>query len=93
MDLETSNLYLIQDSRSYVGNCVLWWGPNRCGYTTDITEAGLYSKEEAEQQHRERATDIPRKHSDVVPLARLSVDMQRLPKVTRKRAAKRRQGE
>jgi len=24
-----------------------WWGPDRCGYTTDIERAGRYTKEEA----------------------------------------------
>lgn len=28
---------------------VLWWGPNRCGYFTDLAMAGLYSKDEAER--------------------------------------------
>lgn len=31
--------YYIQDSRSYVGNSVLWWREGRAGYTTNLAEA------------------------------------------------------
>lgn len=31
--------YYIQDSRSYVGNSVLWWRENGNGYTTNLAEA------------------------------------------------------
>lgn len=27
----------------------MWWGPNRCGYTMSLREAGVYSKADAEQ--------------------------------------------
>ena len=32
-----------------------WWGPNRCGYTTDRTAAGRYTEEEARQIERQSA--------------------------------------
>jgi hypothetical protein len=38
-------LYYIQNG--YVGNAILWWGVDSKGYTTDITKAGKYTKEEA----------------------------------------------
>lgn len=53
--------YVIHDSRPndvWPGLCV-WWGPDRCGYTTDLDRAGRYTKDEAEAQHRHRPTDIP----------------------------------
>ncbi len=70
--------YLIQDSRGYVGNDVLWWGPDGCGYTTDIDKAGRYTEEYATKQHRDRKTDIPFKESDILPLVGRTVDMQKL---------------
>jgi hypothetical protein len=42
---EVVPLFYIQDKRQVVGNCVLWWRPNGQGYTTDLKDAGLYSKE------------------------------------------------
>ena len=46
-----SDEYLIQDSRSYVGNCVLWWREHGRGYTTDIDDAGRFTEEVARQVH------------------------------------------
>lgn len=51
--------FYIQDSRQMVGNCMLFWRPNRSGYTTDIDEAGVYTREEAYSQHKSRDTDVP----------------------------------
>ena len=50
--------YYIQDSRQYVGNCLLWWCPNHGGYTTQIDEAGLYTEEEMNKICSNRDTDI-----------------------------------
>jgi len=49
-------LYYIQDTRSVVGDCVLWWGPDGNGYTLNIERAGLYTYKQA-SSHRE--TDVP----------------------------------
>lgn len=38
-------LYYVQDTRSVVGNCALWWRENGAGYTCAIDEAGLYRKD------------------------------------------------
>lgn len=64
--IEKINLYpndsyfYIQDRRSYVGNSVLWFGPNNRGYTIDIDKAGKYSKEEIIDlfKNGKRETDI-----------------------------------
>lgn len=39
-------LYYIQNG--YVGNAVAWWAKESKGYTTDINNAGKYTREEAE---------------------------------------------
>ena len=45
--MQTEEMYYIQNG--YVGNAILWWGIDSKGYTTDITKAGKYTKEEAEK--------------------------------------------
>lgn len=32
-------LYYIQDTRTYVGNSVMWWRPNGDGYTSNLDDA------------------------------------------------------
>ena len=54
-----TEMYYIQDTRQFVGNDVLWWGPDRKGYTCKIDQAGLYTKEEAIAQFKSRETDVP----------------------------------
>lgn len=34
--------YYLQDARSVVGNCILWWGKESKGYTCDLKDAGRY---------------------------------------------------
>lgn len=75
-----TNLYYIQDSRSYVGNCVVFWGKERSGYVCDITKAGLYTYEEAMSQHKSRHTDIPWLKEDVENALRTFCDSQYLSK-------------
>ena len=49
-------LFYVQDKRTVVGNCALWWCPDNKGYTCDISKAGLYT---AQQTMSMRDTDIP----------------------------------
>lgn len=74
-------LYFLQDTRSYVGNCPLWWAKDNKGYTTRIDLAHRYTKEQAFAQHRCRDSDLPWPVSMVEPLARLTIDIQDLHKV------------
>lgn len=41
--LDDAAMYFIQDRRTLVGNCALWWAVDACGYTTEIASAGTYS--------------------------------------------------
>lgn len=50
--------YLILCEERPDGMC-LWWRPRRRGYTTDIQQAGRYSKEEAHSIYQIRGTDFP----------------------------------
>lgn len=71
-----SELYYLQDKRTYVGNDILWWAKNGFGYTTDLSQAETYTKDEALSQHRSRETDIPWPKEYVDSKIRPSIDMQ-----------------
>lgn len=54
---ESEELFYIIDTRQLVGNCVLFWGPDRKGYVCEVDKAGLYSRDEAMRQQKSRETD------------------------------------
>ncbi len=56
--------WLIRDTRRNPDGQLLWWGPNRCGYTTSLEDAGRYTEEQARKQEACRDTDV------AVPLAK-----------------------
>ena len=51
--------YYLQESETIVGNCMLFWRKDRKGYTTNLDEAHIFTREEAQAQQRCRETDIP----------------------------------
>jgi hypothetical protein len=51
--------YYLQDSRSYVGNDMLWWRKGCHGYTTNVNEAHVFTLKEANEHQASRRTDIP----------------------------------
>ena len=55
----SENLYYIQDTRSVVGNCALWWRKDDQGYTCDIDDAGVYTEKAMRLRTRDRMTDKP----------------------------------
>ena len=75
---EAQPMFYIQDTRSFVGNCPMWWGPEGRGYVTRLDEAGRYTEEEAIRQNRARDTDIPWPCDEINKLARPTVDFQHM---------------
>lgn len=65
---------------------VLWWRDRHTGYTTDLDEAGVYTREEAEGQARSRATDraVPISIVRAAAQTRRSVDLGTLLMVERR---------
>lgn len=51
-------MYYIRDTTAK-GDLVLWWRPQRSGYTSVLAQAGLYTEAEARDIHKIRGTDIP----------------------------------
>jgi hypothetical protein len=60
-EVALGELFYMEDTRrgAVCGNCTVWWAKNNAGYVCDIREARLFTKEEAEHQHRMRDTDVP----------------------------------
>ncbi|TFG63462.1 MAG: hypothetical protein E4H32_04360 [Nitrospirales bacterium] len=74
-------LFYIQDSRSYVGNEVVWWRPDGAGYTTDILDAGKYTFEQAKKIcERDSDRAWPCEFVDSNTKVIVIVDMQKLHK-------------
>lgn len=68
--------YFLQDSRQVVGNDMLFWAQGRCGYTTNLDKAHVFTLEEALD---ERETDIPWAVEEMRARQRPVVDVQSLP--------------
>lgn len=51
-----SDLYYLQ-TRGHVGNSYLWWKEGKHGYTIDIQQAHVFTKEEAYGQAKVRPTE------------------------------------
>jgi hypothetical protein len=68
--------FYLQDSRSFVGNDMLFWAKNGQGYTTDMRLAHVYTKAEAVARHESRITDIPWPKAYIDAKTRPAVDIQ-----------------
>lgn len=67
--------WYLQDTRVYYGNCMVWWKQDGRGYTSDLTEAHVFTDEEA-VKGASRETDVfwPKDYIDAH--ARPRVDFQ-----------------
>ena len=77
-----SDLFYLQDSRASLGSQAMFWALNGCGYTSNVSKAQSYTKEQAQSQHNGRLTDVPLMCSLVNELTELGVDCQRLPEAS-----------
>lgn len=68
--------FYLQDSRTYIGNDVVWWAKNAKGYTTDLSKAQVYTKASALAFHECRETDIPWPKAYIDGKTRPAVDFQ-----------------
>lgn len=71
--------YFIQDTRSYVGNSVMWWRVDGHGYTCHLEDAWEVDEEKARRIERGRDTDKAWPADIVRAAASMHVDAQRLP--------------
>jgi len=73
--MNNKELYYLQDSRSYVGNDILFWA-DAGGYTTNVSKAEKFDKEKVIEMHNSRITDIPWPVKYIDEKTRPAVDMQ-----------------
>lgn len=71
-----TDLYYLQDSRTYVGNCPMWWALDNKGYTTRLDRAQKYTLDDAMRQHRVRPSDVPWPCNRIDAILRPTVDIQ-----------------
>lgn len=82
--------YYVQDTRSVVGNCALFWGKDRSGYVCGLHEAGIYTADDV--RGMDRKTDIPWPESFVREVAISHVRVERLSEVRPKPKPRKRAG-
>jgi|GEM_PF-4956933 len=70
-----TEMFYIQDTSATPDGFALWWKPNRCGHTTCLDHAGLYSRAEAHNVQSEQHVAVPQaeagNHARRFVLARL----------------------
>jgi len=75
--LPDNEYFYVQDSRTYVGNAVMWWAIDSKGYTTDLKKAHKFTKQEIiDKFGRGRDTDVVWIGSHVEKAIREYVDAQ-----------------
>ncbi len=68
--------YIHDKTRGYVGNCMVWWKHDNCGYVCDIQKARIWTKAEAIDQC-EHADDLEMWPKDYIDAkVQYHVDMQ-----------------
>jgi len=50
INMSNKTKYYIQNThQGYIGNSIVFWGKNKCGYTAKLEDAGIYTYEEAKE--------------------------------------------
>lgn len=79
MKVDLSNLYFIQCTDYYAYNYILWWRLDCKGYTHDLSQAGLYTRDEAERiVNRRKGVDVAWPEADVRANVEQAVSIERL---------------
>ncbi len=75
-DARDAGGWYLQDTRSYVGNDVVWWAKDGKGYTTDVSKAHVFTQEQAFRQASMRGVDRAWPKEYIDGKTRPAVDMQ-----------------
>lgn len=85
-DVHAQPMFYLQDSRSFVGNCPLFWRVGG-GYTSNVDEAERFTAEDAMRQHECRVSDVPWPCAQIDALRRGTIDMQYLGSIDKQAAS------
>jgi hypothetical protein len=78
-EITKEQLYYIQSTKKgFVGNNVVWWGKNCCGYTCHLDNAGKYTYNQAIEICGDEKESKMHKIEEVENIATLQVDTQLL---------------
>lgn len=72
------NEFYLRDTRSDVGSTCMFWAIDGCGYTSNLDNAHVFSREEAQKYADRREHFIPLSKPKVDQVSTIRVDMQRL---------------
>lgn len=72
------NEFYLRDTRGDTGSSCMFWAKNDCGYTTNLSNAEVFDRTEAQKYADEKRHFIPLSKSKVDALAAVRVDMQYL---------------
>jgi hypothetical protein len=70
--------FFIQKKDSFIGNCIEFWAIGGAGYTTNITEAQLYTKKEVQHRFLDMDTCIIWPEDHIREVSKSMVDCQNL---------------
>lgn len=70
-----SDQYYLQDNRTIVGNCMMFWRAGG-GYTSNVSEAEVFTKDAAIKQNQCRGSDVPWPKPYIDARLRQTVDVQ-----------------
>lgn len=73
--IKDDGIYYVQDKRTIVGNCILFWCPAGAGYTCELDNAGTYLGSDVRNM---RKTDIPWPYEAVQAAKQVHVRLDRL---------------
>lgn len=76
--LSETDLWYLQDTRTYIGNDVTWWAKDGNGYTTDVSKAHAYTREQAFRQAAMRGCDRAWPKAYIDGKTRPAVDFQHI---------------
>jgi hypothetical protein len=68
--------YVVWYTRNFSGDCVIFWRPDGNGYTTNLDEAGRYTKTQAEEIATRRGLEkaVPLKAAEAAARRHVTAD-------------------